>query len=129
MSEQQTPKQKITVNPNPTYISLTHEEELNADLEQARIQIEQLKQERDSIAGTVNRLDRELAQQKDKTAEQERISQSLLKSFNDLYSTYSKLYDQVITSNTALSITTGKLAESLVKYKFTIPQQEQPTNI
>lgn len=120
-------QQKIGINPNPTMQPLTHIEDLNADLEQARIQIETLKQERDSIANTVNRLDRDLAQQKDKTAEQERIAQTLLKSFNDLYSIYSQLYDQVITSNTALTITAGKLSEALVKYKFTIPQQEKPT--
>ena len=117
--------QKLGINPNPTYISLTHEEELNADLEQARMQITTLKEERDAIAGTVNRLDRELASQKDETAKQEQINQALVKSFNDLYSMYQQLYDQVITSNTALAITTGKLAESLVKFKFTLPQQEQ----
>lgn len=123
--QEQPTKQKISINPNPTYISLTHEEELNADLEQSRIQIETLKQERDAIAGTVNRLDRELAQQKDETAKQQQINQALLKTFNDLLTMHSQLYDQMITSNTALTITAGKLAESLVKFKFTLPQQEQ----
>lgn len=74
----------------------------------------------------INRLDIQVANLKDENAKLEQIKQSLLKSFQDLYSIYSQLYDQVISSNTALTITTGKLAESLVHYKFTIPQQEQP---
>jgi len=80
----------------------------------------------DNERAKVNKLDIEIAHLKDEVAKQQQINQNLLKSFQELYTTYSQLYDQVITSNTALTITTGKLAESLVKYKFTIPQQEQP---
>lgn len=123
--QQEQQQQRIGINPNPAYVAQTHEEQLNADLEQARIQIETLKGENQAIAATVNRLDRELAQQKDETTKQQQVNQALVKTFNDLYSTYQQLYDQIITSNTALTITTGKLAESLVKHKFTIPQQEQ----
>jgi DNA-binding MltR family transcriptional regulator len=82
--------------------------------------------ELDDERNIVGRLDREVARLKDENVKQEQINQNLLKSFQDLYSIYSQLYDQVISSNTALTITTGKLAESLVRFKFIIPQQEQP---
>jgi|SRR5215831_11113012 len=125
-NEIQTEKpQKIGINPNPTMVALTQAEDLTAHLEMARTQIETLKSERDSIAGTVNRLDRELAQQKDETAKQLLINENLFKTFQELYSMHSQLYDQLITSNTAITITAGKNAEALVKFKFTLPQQEQ----
>lgn len=87
---------------------------------------EQAWKELDDERVIVNRLDIEVARLKDELAKQHQINNNLLKTFQDLYSVYSQLYDQVISSNTALTITTGKLAESLVHYKFTIPQQEQP---
>lgn len=74
----------------------------------------------------INRLDIQIANLKDENAKLENIKENLLKSFQELYSLHQQLYDQVISSNTALTITAGKLAEVLVRTKFTIPQQEQP---
>ena len=74
----------------------------------------------------INRLDIQIANLKDENAKLENIKENLLKSFQELYTLYQQLYDQVTSSNTALTITAGKLAETLVRTKFTIPQQEQP---
>lgn len=73
----------------------------------------------------INRLDIQVAHLTDDLAKQKQINDNLLKTFQELYNLNQQLYDQVVSSNTALTITTGKLAESLVRYKFTIPQQEQ----
>jgi len=73
----------------------------------------------------VNKLDIEIAKLKDEKGKLEQTNQNIVKSFQDLYNNYIQLYDQVTNSNTALAITLGKLSESLVKYKFTIPQQGQ----
>ena len=116
---------RLTTNPNPTYVSLTKEEDLAADLEQARTQIATLKSERDDMAHKINSLDKEIAKLRDDNAKFEMTKQNLFRKFQDLYNAYQQLYDQVISSNTALTITSGKLAESLVRCKFILPQQEQ----
>ena len=77
------------------------------------------------IAHTVGNLDREIARLKDENAKLEQTNQNIIKSFQDLYNCYIQLYDQITNSNAALTITAGKLSEALVKYKFTIPQQDQ----
>jgi|SRR5690242_6419289 len=88
-------------------------------------ELEQAWRELDEERKKINKLDIEIASLKDGIAKQEQINKNLLEQFRELYGSYQQLYDQVISSNTALTITTGKLAESLVRYKFTIPQAEQ----
>ena len=123
MTNQNEP-QKIGINPNPTYVPLTEAQDLSADLEEARQQITYLKSERDSLAGKINQLDIEVAHLKDERSRLEQQRDNLFQNFKDLYSLYQQLYDQVISSNTAVTITAGKLSEALVRCKFTIPQQE-----
>jgi len=81
--------------------------------------------ELDDERAKITKLDIEIAKLKDDKAKLEQIKDNLFQTFQDLYNQYQQLYDQVVNSNTALTITTGKLAESLVKCKFTIPQAEQ----
>lgn len=81
----------------------------------------ELDEEREKI----HRLDVTIASLKDEVGKQKQINENLLKTFQELYNLNQQLYDQVISSNTALTITTGKLAESLVRCKFILPQQEQ----
>lgn len=81
----------------------------------------ELDEEREKI----HRLDVTIAHLKDELGKQQQANENLLKTFQELYNLNQQLYDQVISSNTALTITTGKLAESLVRYKFILPQQEQ----
>ena len=83
--------------------------------------------ELDDERNKVNKLDIEVAHLKDELSRQRQVNEALVKTFNEIYSMYQQLYDQVINSNTALAITVGKNAESLVKFKFTLPQQEQPS--
>ena len=106
-------------------VKLTEIESLQQDLNEARLQITTLKAQVDDTAGTVNLLDKEIAKLKDEKGKLEQQNDNMFKSFQDLYNTYLQLYDQVANTQTALTITGGKLAESLIKYKFTIPQQEQ----
>ena len=118
-------QQKIGINPNPTMVALTETEELNADLTEARLQIATIKSERDQLASKITQLDIEIAHLKDAIGRQSKINDNLLDTFKELYAKHQDLYDQIITSNTALTITAGKLSESLVRSKFTIPQAEQ----
>ena len=98
-------------------IPQTREEYVNhkAELEQAW---KELDDERDKI----NKLDIEIAKLKDDKAKTDKINENLIQSFQDLYNQYIQLYDQVTNSNAAIVITSGKLAEALVKFKFIIPQ-------
>jgi predicted nuclease with TOPRIM domain len=80
--------------------------------------------ELDDERNKINKLDVEIAKLKDDNGKLELTNQNIIKSFQDLYNSYTQLYDQVTNSNAALTITAGKLAESLVKCKFTIPQAE-----
>jgi predicted nuclease with TOPRIM domain len=90
-----------------------------------KAELEQAWKELDDERNKVNKLDLEIAKLKDEKGKLEQTNQNIIKSFQDLYNTYIQLYDQVTNSNTALTITAGKLAEALVKCKFTIPQAEQ----
>jgi SMC interacting uncharacterized protein involved in chromosome segregation len=89
-----------------------------------RAELDQAWKDLDDERNKVNRLDIEIAKLKDDTGKLELTNQNIIKSFQDLYNSYTQLYDQVTNSNAALTITAGKLAESLVKCKFTIPQAE-----
>jgi chromosome segregation ATPase len=143
----QSQQQKVSTNPNPTMVELSDAQELNTDLEEARKQIKQLKQVVDTQATVIDQrdlaidsqsrtisdlsqrigsLDKEVAQLKDDKGKAEMQRDSILETFNNLYGNYQQLYDQVINASTALSITSGKLAEALIKNKFTIPQAGQP---
>ena len=106
-------------------VEITEEESLRKDLDEARLQITVLKSQVDDTAGTVNLLDKEVAKLKDEKGKLEQQNQNMFNSFQELYNTYLQLYEQVANTQTALTITGGKLAESLIKYKFTIPQQEK----
>lgn len=88
-------------------------------------QLDQAWKELDDERSKINKLDIEIAKLKDDNAKLEQIKQNLLQTFQDLYTQYQQLYDQVISSNTALTITAGKLSEALVRTKFTIPQQDK----
>lgn len=118
-------EQKLGINPNPTMIALTETQELSADLNTARQQLQDQLKLTQEYSTKINSLDQEIAHLKDERAKLEQQRDNLFKTFQDLYKAHEDLYNQVITSNTALTITTGKLAESLVRCKFTIPQQEQ----
>jgi chromosome segregation ATPase len=128
-------------------VELSNEQELNSDLEEARKEIAMMKAQVSNAAGIIDQreftidsqsrsiaemgekitsLDKEVAQLKDDKGKLEMQRDSLLDTFNNLYTNYQQLYDQVINASTALSITSGKLAESLIKSKFTIPQTGQP---
>jgi hypothetical protein len=89
-----------------------------------RAELDQAWKDLDDERNKVNRLDIEIAKLKDDNGKLELTNQNIIKSFQDLYNSYTQLYDQVTNSNAALTITAGKLAESLVKCKFTIPQAE-----
>lgn len=120
-----TKEQKVTYNPNPTYKSLSEAEELNADLEEARIQLATLKSERDQLANKVNQLDITLAKKQDDVQSEQKKNENMFKSFEELYNKYLGLYEQISSTIAANSITTGKLAEALVRHKFTIPEAQQ----
>lgn len=120
-----TKEQKVTYNPNPTYKSLSEAEELNADLEEARIQLATLKSERDQLANKVNQLDITLAKKQDDVQSEQKKNENMFHSFEELYNKYLGLYEQISSTIAANSITTGKLAEALVRHKFTIPEAQQ----
>lgn len=124
--QEQQKEQKITYNPNPTYQSLTETEGLNADLEQARIQIATIKSERDQLANKINELDISLAKQKDQLQAEQQKNENMLKQFEILYNMHESLLEQCLNTATAITITNGKLSEAIVKHKFTIPQSTQP---
>ena len=116
-------KQNSEINTNTeTETETETEREIYLD---NKMKLEEAWKEVDDERQKINRLDIEIANLKDVNTKLEQINQNILKSFQDLYSQYQQLYDQVVSSNTALSITTGKLAESLVRFKFTLPQAEQ----
>lgn len=105
----------------------THSDEIYASMiKDKNAEIVKLTGELDLEQTKINRLDIQIANLKDENAKLDNIKENLLKSFQELYSLYQQLYEQVTSSNTALTITAGKLAEVLVRTKFTIPQQEQP---
>lgn len=99
--------------------SISHEDYL-----EHKVELEQAWKELDDERNRINKLDIEIARLKDEKGKLELTNQNIIKSFQDLYNQYIQLYDQVANSNTALAITLGKLSESLVKCKFTIPQAE-----
>jgi len=115
-------EQKVTTNPNPTYKSLSEVEEANADLEEARKQIDTLIEERNSISATVSRLDKDVAKLQDLFQAEEEKNRRLLKQFEILYNMHEGLLEQCLSQVTATTITNGKLSESIVKFKFIIPQ-------
>jgi len=119
-------KVTVSVNPNPTMQALTETQDLNADLTLARTQLADQLALTKEYSSKINSLDQEIAHLKDDRAKLQNQQDVIFKSFQDLYKMYEELYNQVISSNTALTITSGKLAEALVRCKFTIPQQEQP---
>lgn len=146
MTQTQQKEQKVTYNPNPTYQSLTETEALNADLEEARMQIATIKKERDTLANTlserdkaidsmtqsseemrlmIGKLDKEQAQLKDSYQSEQKKNENMFRSFEELYNKYLGLYEQISSTIAANSITTGKLAEALVRHKFTIPEAQQ----
>lgn len=124
-TKQETKEQKITYNPNPTYQSLTETEGLNADLEQARIQIATIKKERDQLANKVNELDINIAKKQDQIQAEQKKNENMFQSFEELYNKYLGLYEQISSTIAANSITTGKLAEALVRHKFILPEATQ----
>ena len=115
-------QQKVTVNPNPTTVSLTEVQEQNADLEQARSQITTLKAERDTLAGKINELDKEVANLKDENGKIEQQKKNLLNNFQSLYTMHEQLVEQLLSTVTASTITTGKLSEALAKFRFQLPE-------
>lgn len=120
-----TKEQKVTYNPNPTYKSLSETEELNADLEQARIQLATLKSERDQLANKVNQLDITLARKQDEIQSEQKKNENMFHSFEELYNKYLGLYDTISSNIHANAISSGTLAQSLVRNKFTIPEAQQ----
>lgn len=92
-----------------------------------KAELEQAWKELDEERKKVNKLDLEIAKLKDEKGKLEQTNQNIIQTFQDLYNQYIQLYDQVTNSNTALAITLGKLSESLVKCKFTIPTQSNET--
>ena len=121
--KEQKQNSEININTNTeTETEAETEREIYLD---NKMKLEEAWKEVDDERQKINRLDIEIANLKDVNTKLEQINQNILKSFQDLYSQYQQLYDQVVSSNTALSITTGKLAESLVRFKFTLPQAEQ----
>jgi chromosome segregation ATPase len=115
----------ITTNPNPTYKSLSDLENANADLEQARIQINSLIEERNSMSATIGRLDRDVAKLKDRIGELEQQQDGVLPQFQDLYNKHEGLLEVVAQNLFASNISTGRLAEALARFKFIIPEARQ----
>ena len=73
----------------------------------------------------LNKLDIEVANLKDENAKLEQQKQHLLNNFQQLYEFHTKLEDQVLNSQTAITITLGKLAEAIVRNKFIIPESNK----
>jgi septal ring factor EnvC (AmiA/AmiB activator) len=115
-------QQKVTTNPNPTYKSLSDLDQANADLEEARSQINTLVEQRDTTSATIGRLDRDVARLQDALQAEEEKNRRLIKQFEILYNMHESLLEQCLNTTTANTITTGKLSESIVKFKFIIPQ-------
>ena len=116
---------RITTNPNPAYKSLSDLEQANANLEEARVQINNLIDERNNMSGTVNRLDRDVARHQDKIGELEQQRDSIVSQFQDLYNKHEGLMEVVAQNIFASSLSTGRLAEAITRFKFTLPETSQ----
>src|SRR4249919_4207748 len=122
MTSQKEQQHNITTNPNPTYKSLSDLEQANSDLEEARVQINTLIDERNSMSATVGRLDRDVAKQQDRIGELEQQRDAILSQFQDLYNKHEGLLDVVTQNIFASSMSTGRLVEAVTRFKFTLPE-------
>lgn len=91
-----------------------------------RTKLEEAWKEIDEIKAKVTKLDIEIANLKDLNINLEQQKQNLLQNFQTLYNMHESLLEQCLNTITANSITQGKLAEAVARFKFIIPEANQP---